>query len=330
MRHRGRRCVTPWMLATCALLSPTAAGAQPSDSPAPSPPQTSPEPDAQRVPDDGTPIGEPSTAGNAATGGGNETASATGEATTGGGDSPQATPLPTTGAGLGYREPAAAAELDEGPHPRSLATRMERLHGMMEAGLGWVMLPGAEVCVQHRDDSACRRGDSSLSLEAWQIFRLPPAWALGGGVMLGLTPTTDAPARQLPDVERDHTRGYLTVEFAGRYYPYVGENFEAWVGMVSGLVVVSDTFSTLSAPGEEKPLIGPAGVVIRSEGGSIAAAGGVAYEFSRGWSFGGGLRLGSWFLPRHPGKSPLGDEASLVGRNNVIAVAIHIDYRVPL
>jgi hypothetical protein len=201
---------------------------------------------------------------------------------------------------------------------------------MAEVGLGWLTLPGAEVCTERGENPDCRRGDSSLALEAWQIFRLPSGFAVGGGVMLGLTPTTDAPARELPDIPRDHSRGYLTVEGTMRYYPYVGESLEGWMGLTAGLVVISDSFSTQRSSNEEKPLIGPSGVVVRTEGGTFGMAGGLAYEFARNWTFGGNLRLGSWFLPNEPDVSPLGDEASLVGQISVFVVTLNIAYRVQL
>ena len=213
---------------------------------------------------------------------------------------------------------------------RSLAVRMQRAHGMAEVGLGWLTLPGAEVCVQRGANPDCNRGDSSLALEAWQIFRLPSAFAVSGGVMLGLTPTTDAPPHEIPDVQRNHTRGYLTIEGMMRYYPYVGESVEGWLGLTTGLVVLSDTFSTVTPSGEQKPLIGGAGVVVRTEGGSLGMGGGLAYEFARNWTFGGNLRLGSWFLPVAPAESPFGDEASLVGQISWFVVTVNVAYRVQL
>ena len=62
--------------------------------------------------------------------------------------------------------------------------------------------------------------------------------------------------------------------------------------LTGGLVVISDAFSTITSPNEEKPLIGPAGVVVRTEGASFSIGGGLAYEFARNWTFGGNLRLG--------------------------------------
>lgn len=204
----------------------------------------------------------------------------------------------------------------------------ERLVGMAEVGLGWLVLPGAEVCVE-RSTAGCSQGDSSLQVEAWQLFRVGGAFAVGAGLTLGLIPTTDAPREDPPGVEREHTRRYLTVEGTVRYYPYVAESLEAWVGLTSGLVVVSDRFESKEGR-QEVELVGPRGVTIRTEGYTIGLAAGVAYLFAPNWSVGASLRYGTWFLPSEPERDPLGDEASLVGRNSVFGAGISVAYRIPL
>lgn len=204
----------------------------------------------------------------------------------------------------------------------------ERLVGMAEVGLGWIVLPGAEVCVE-RTQAGCSRGDSSLELEAWQLFRVSGAFAVGAGLTLGLTPTTDAPREDPPGIQRDHTRRYLTIEGIVRYYPYVDDALEAWLGVTGGLVVVSDRFESQEGR-QEVELVGPQGVTIRTEGYTVGLAIGGAYVFDPHWSLGASLRYGSWFLPSEPERDPLGDEASLVGQNSVFGLGVSIAYRVPL
>jgi hypothetical protein len=204
----------------------------------------------------------------------------------------------------------------------------DRLMGMAEIGLGWIVLPGAEVCVE-RSQAGCSRGDSSLELEAWQLFRAGGVFAGGAGITLGLTPTTDAPRQDPEGIERDHTRRYLTVEGTFRYYPYIEETLEAWVGLTGGLVVVSDRFESTQGE-QEVQLVGPQGVTIRSEGYAVGVAVGAAYVFAPNWSVGGAFRYGNWFLPAEPGRDPLGDEASLVGRISVFGLGASIAYRVSL
>jgi hypothetical protein len=199
---------------------------------------------------------------------------------------------------------------------------------MLEAGVGWLVLPGAELCGQRGEDPRCRRGDSSLSLEAWQLFRLSSPFALGAGATMALLPTTSVSRPEPEGIERDHTRAYLTVEATARWYPWIEESFEGWLGIASGLAVVSDRYVVVSE--EAKPLIGPAGVTIRSEGFSLGVGGGAAFQLAPGWSVGGALRVGSWFLPSRPSRSALGDEASLTGQITTVVAAVNLAYRLRL
>jgi len=213
------------------------------------------------------------------------------------------------------------------PHPGG-TLRYDRLTGMAEFGLGWLVLPGAEVCVEP-SIAGCSQGDSSLALEAWQLFRANRSFAAGAGLLLGLTPTTDAPREDPPGVTRDHSRRYFTVEGTARYYAFSGPTFEGWLGLTSGLVVVSDRFESTQGT-SDKALVGPRGVTIRTEGYTVGMALGAAYRWTESWSVGAAFRYGSWFLPEDPAKSPFGDEASLRGQNNLFSLGFAIAYRVPL
>jgi hypothetical protein len=240
-------------------------------------------------------------------------------------------------AGIGASWPGVARGQTDSPrsHPGGLAAPAHRPVGIAELGIGWLTLPGAEVCVDTAR-SSCEQGDTSLELELWQLYRANLAFAFGAGITLGLVPTTDAPATdaapapgQQPIV-RDHSRGYFTVEAIGRYYPFVGQNLEWWVGLTGGLVVVSDSYSADQNPDSEYALVGPRGQTIRTEGYTIGLATGIAYALAPNWSLGGSLRYGSWFLPGERASNPLGDTASLTGQNNLFAFGINIAYRVAL
>ena len=225
---------------------------------------------------------------------------------------------------------AAAAETSEGhdiAEPRVLSgfRALDRPTGIAEAGFGWLTLPGADVCGR----SGCKAGDTSFELDAWQLYRQNLRWAFGAGLLLGLIPTTDAPERKVQDIERDHTRKYLTLEGMLRYYPYVGESFELWLGLTGGLVVLSDRF-VVNDDYDDKPLIGPPGVTIRTEGATIGLAIGGAYELSRNWSVGGSLRFGNWFLPNERAQNTLADRASVSGRNSVFSLGFNVAYRIGL
>lgn len=202
---------------------------------------------------------------------------------------------------------------------------LDRPTGMAEAGFGWLTLPGAEVCSQ----AGCTAGDTSFELDAWQLYRQNLRFAFGAGILLALIPTTDAPRSDPPGIERDHSRKYLTVEGTVRYYPYVAERVEVWLGLTGGLVVVSDNFQSVGDY-DDKPLIGPAGATIRTEGYTLGALAGVAYQLSDNWSVGGSLRYGSWFLPETPAQDPFLDKASLAGRNSMFSLGFNVAYRIAL
>jgi hypothetical protein len=195
---------------------------------------------------------------------------------------------------------------------------------MVEFGVGWLTLPGAEVCVE--PEAGCRRGDTTPQLDAWQNFRLNVDFALGAGITLGLLPTTDAPRRDPEGLDREHRREYFLIETMGRYYFYVGEAFEAFAGLAGGLVVVKDSY--VSKADSEYVTVGTPGVNIRTEGFSVGIATGMAFALAPQWSAGGGLRFGSWFLPDQAERSPFGGTgASLTGRNSVVSIGFNVAYR---
>lgn len=218
---------------------------------------------------------------------------------------------------------AATPEIDE----RKVLTgfrALDRPTGIAEAGFGWLTLPGANIC----SATTCKAGDTSFELDGWQLYRRNLRLAFGAGLLLGLIPTTDVPPTDSPDIKRNHTRKYLTLEGMLRYYPYVGESFEFWVGLTGGLVVLSDRFQVVDD--YDKPLIGPAGVTIRTEGGTLGLAFGGAYQLSRSWSVGGSLRFGNWFLPDRRATDPFKDQASVGGRNSVFSLGFNLAYRIGL
>jgi hypothetical protein len=120
-----------------------------------------------------------------------------------------------------------------------------------------------------------------------------------------------------------------------RYYPYVGETLEGWLGAGGGLVVLRDTYRTTSSD-REYSTVGTPGVTIRTEGYSLGLGGGVAVALYPGWSLGLNLRFGSWFLPKEAARSPFDSEnedalgatrASLTGRNSIFSLELAVAYR---
>lgn len=224
---------------------------------------------------------------------------------------------------------AAVSGTSASPDPERLRqgfASVDRPMGIAEAHVGALTLPAAEVCAER--SAGCKKGDISFAVEAWQLYRMNQRLAFGAGLVLGLIPT--AHPRQDPEaIERDHTRSYLTVEGALRYYPYVGEDIEIWGGLLAGLVVVNDRFEVVNAR-DDRALLGSRGVTLRTEGASLGAGAGLAYRLSEHFSFVATARYTEWFLPRKPATDPLGSEASLSGQNRVLSAGLGLAYRVPL
>ena len=200
--------------------------------------------------------------------------------------------------------------------PKRGFAALNRPAGIAEFGVGWLTLPAAEVCIEAQ---SCQKGDTTPQLDAWQFFRLNVDFALGAGITLGLLPTRDSPPVDPPGIERSHQRRYFMFETMGRYYLYVGETFEAWTGLATGLTVVKDTYVT--------------------EGYTVSLGVGAAFMLAPSWSFGVALRAGSWFLPEEAKRGPFDSEsesalgatrATLTGRNSVISLGFSIAYRTML
>jgi hypothetical protein len=196
-------------------------------------------------------------------------------------------------------------------------------HGMAEVGVGLLTLPGAEVCIA--EGLGCSKGDTSLALSGWPLFRRGH-FAAGAGVMVGLTSSSNVAPQSQPDIPRDHTRRYFSIEATGRYYIPFNERFEGWAGITTGLGVVNDTFQSQNGITDQF-VVGPRGVTLLTEGYTIGVGVGVAYAIADNWRFGGGLRVSNWFLPGTPIRDPLGDEASLKGRITTVDLGITLAYR---
>ncbi|HMA93187.1 MAG TPA: hypothetical protein VKP30_10910 [Polyangiaceae bacterium] len=203
---------------------------------------------------------------------------------------------------------------------------LARLSGMAEFGIGALSLPAAKVCTS-RTSGHCKQGDTSLMLEAWQLLRTSRGFAAGAGITLGLFPVADVPPNVAPNVERDHKRSYFTAEGILRWYFYGSPQWEAWVGLTGGLVVIADTYSSKEAL-TEWTLPGPRGVTTRTEGFTLGCALGISRPILGDWSLGANIRYGFWNLPKEPARSPFGDEASLVARNSMFLIGLSVGYRI--
>jgi hypothetical protein len=223
-----------------------------------------------------------------------------------------------------------ADDSEDADEPNPLSTERlrdpySRPYGMADFGVGVLALPDAEVCVSG-NAADCRSGDMSLELSAWPLFRASRHWAFGAGVTLALTPTTTPPQNDSATFPRDHSRNYYMAELTARYYPVASPSFEAWGGLTSGLIVVSDNFQVKGGDATSQPFVGPTGVNVATEGFTMALAGGLNWGWTERLRLGGMLRVGNWFLPDERARTPLGDEASLSGRVTMVDLNVTLTY----
>ena len=235
------------------------------------------------------------------------------------------------GAAFAQEPPSAPVESPEGsvspsgipPSQGSVAGRdreFARPYGAVEFGIGVLALPDARVC----GEAGCDRGDVSLEVDAWPLFRASPSFAVGAGLTLALTPTQDVPqGDQL--FPREHSRRYFQAEGIGRYYLLHGRALEAWLGLSAGLVVVSDNFRTKGGS-EGVTLIGADSANIATEGLSLGLATGVTFGVSDSLQIGGTLRVANWFLPSSHERISFGEEASLADRVTMINASLVVAY----
>jgi hypothetical protein len=114
-----------------------------------------------------------------------------------------------------------------------------------------------------------------------------------------------------------------------RYVPLRTANFEGWLGLVAGGVVIGDRFTT-DAGATVPSVVGTKEVTIRTEGFVLGAQAGLTWNFSERWGAGVVVRANQWVLPVAPQCSPIGDCATLSGGVQSVDAGLSIGYRIPL
>lgn len=220
------------------------------------------------------------------------------------------------------------ARADETASTRSaLAARgVDRPYTMAQLGLGLLTLPTADVCLKSRP---CTKGDTSIAIDFWQMYRANRSFAVGAGASVALVPTTDNPPSEA-GVDRSHTRSYFLVEGQGRYYVVASPSFEAWVGATAGIVVVSDRYSIEDPNKRMWAIIGPLSSTVSSEGASVGALLGAEWSFAPNWAAGFSARYMRWFLPHEPAATIFLDRATLTDQQSAIHIGISCSYRIAL
>ncbi len=219
------------------------------------------------------------------------------------------------------REPAASEEEASGPRPPSKRDQFARPYGLVEFGIGIMALPDAKLC---GGTAGCDRGDVSVEVDAWPMFRASPNFAVGAGITLALIPMQDVPRRDTI-FPREHARRYFTAEGIGRYYFFHGPALEIWSGISAGLIVVSDNFRT-DAKDPAVTIIGAESANIATEGLSLGLASGVTFGVSPYLQVGATLRFANWYLPPTPDVIAFGESASLSNRVTMLNLALTVAY----
>jgi hypothetical protein len=203
---------------------------------------------------------------------------------------------------------------------------VDRPHTLAQLGVGFMTLPGADVCLKGQP---CTKGDSSIELDFWQLYRANRYFAIGAGATVAIKPTTDSPPTEA-GIDRSHTRSYFLVEGQGRYYAIHGETFEAWIGASVGGVIVSDRYTIEGGDVPTAAIIGPRSSTLRTEGGTVGALIGAQWSFAPNWALGLNARYMRWFLPSTPATTVFLDRATLTDSQGAIAIGVSCSYRIAL
>jgi len=226
---------------------------------------------------------------------------------------------------------AAPSRAEETASTRSAMTaRGVRPYTLAQLGVGLLTLPAADVCLTA---TQCSKGDTSVEIDFWQMYRASPAFAIGAGASFALRPTTDTPTTQMmaeSGVTRSHTRSYFLVEAQGRYYWLRFETIEAWFGATAGGVIVSDRYAVEGGEQPTAALIGPRSSTVRTEGGALGLLLGGQWSFAPNWGLGISARYMRWFLPHEAATSVFLDRATLTDQQSVLNFGISCSYRIAL
>jgi hypothetical protein len=217
-----------------------------------------------------------------------------------------------------------AREAENGPSKAAEREYFAHPYGLVEFGVGVMALPDAKLCGGIAGIAGCDRGDVSIEVDAWPMFRASPNFAVGAGMTLALIPMQEVPRLQTT-FPREHARRYFTAEGIGRYYFLHGPSMEVWSGISAGLIVVSDNFRTRSKD-PEVTIIGANSANIATEGLSLGLASGITFGVNRHLQVGATLRFANWYLPPTPDVIAFGEVASLSNRVTMLNLALTVAY----
>ena len=175
---------------------------------------------------------------------------------------PRGTPGPRTARSAGFLVGALLLSLagdvlaDDSPPPTSadaLEHVIARPHTIAELEGGIIALPNAPISAAERGGNTplvgkIGHGDATAQIGVHVLYRFNREYILGAGAIFAPSPTSDQQYGGLSSLSRSHSRSYFFLGIEGRYIPFRYKQFEGWVGLSMGGVVVADRFSTDAPP----------------------------------------------------------------------------------
>jgi hypothetical protein len=227
--------------------------------------------------------------------------------------------------GLWWSLPARAEETTKAriEHP---VPQLQLPYTLAQLGVGLLAMPAASVCLS---PGSCTKGDTSLELDFWQMYRANSLFAVGAGASVAIQPNTDPPA-SASGVSRSHTRSYFLVEAQGRYYLIRSLPFEAWAGATVGGIIVSDRYTIEGGDKPTAAIIGPRASILRTEGLTMGAIVGAHWTIAPNWAVGFSVRYLRWFLPHTAATTVFLDRATLTDQQSAVNFGISCAYRIAL
>lgn len=205
------------------------------------------------------------------------------------------------------------------------AYSLDRPHTLVDVGLGALTLPAAKLCTS----LSCTTTDLTLLIALRHLYKWNRHWGVGAGISWGLRPGTDDATVHGPDgvsVARTHARNYFSVAGNARYYPVAEDQWHLWVGLTSGIIVVSDRYA-LSEKGTS--IVGPKNVTVASEGFMAGLGFGFDWSLARNWTVGAWTTQMIWHFPATRScAQTVGDCATVSGSLFSFETGLSVTYRV--
>ncbi|HXS16636.1 MAG TPA: hypothetical protein VN764_05590 [Polyangiaceae bacterium] len=223
------------------------------------------------------------------------------------------------GSVLGLSPDLAQAE-PSNPHSGTKSTEAE-------LGVGWLALPGAQVC----STAECVRGDGTFAFHFSGLFHFHERWAVGLGGDLGFWPTADpALSDDASASQRKLTRDYYTLSVEVRFFPWHTMasaprpgRVTPYLGADLGFALLSDRYYSPPLDENGAVRIGEPGALLRNQGFIARAILGADVGLTRALALGLSVRAGGvWFEPRKV--TAFDDQSTVTGWNFIVISTLNL------